>query len=108
CCAEAVAEEDDVLGFGRALVAELVDDLRDVVALPVAGGGVGTATLSVGAKVGDKEVVAEGMKQRSPGDRADFGVAVAVDEDGGAVAVGIGNPPGGDVQRRSGALVVNG
>lgn len=51
------------------------------------------------------------MEEGRPGDGADFGVGVAVDEEGGAGGVGgvrIGDPPGGDGEGAPGLLVADG
>jgi len=52
-------------------------------AFPVAGGGNISAALAMGAEVEGEDVVAEFVEERGPGNGADFGVGVAVKEDGG-------------------------
>lgn len=56
--AEADAEENQLLGLVGALVAELVDDLGEVVAIPEAGGDVEAGAVAVGAQVDRQDVVA--------------------------------------------------
>jgi hypothetical protein len=112
--AEAGAEEGEVSGFMGVAGAEVVDDLVEVVAFPVAAGGDLAAGFAVGAEVEGEDVVAEFVEEGSPGDSADFGVGVAVEEDGGfavlAVLMGVfvGDPPSGEIEGFLGLFIADG
>ena len=88
--------------------AEVVEDLIDVVAFPVAAGGDYTGRFAMGAQVEGEDVVVQLVKERGPGDSADFGVGVAMQEDGGFVGIVVRDPPGGDLQGVFGELVADG
>jgi hypothetical protein len=96
---EADAEEEDLAGFGRAGGFGLIEDLIYIVSLPIAGGGISAAAFAVGAEVDGKDVEPERTEQWRPGDAADFGIGIAVEDDGTPAArIRGGNPPAGDSQ----------
>src|SRR5438067_13422074 len=80
--AEACAEENEVLGLVWITCPEIIEDLIEVVAFPVAGGGDFAARFAVGPQVEGEDMVAQLVKHRRPGDGADLGIGVAVKEDG--------------------------
>ena len=71
-------------GFGGFFGAELVEEVVEVVLFVVACGGEAAVGFAVCAEVVEEEVAGEGVEGWGPGESADFGVGVAMDEDGGA------------------------
>src|SRR6266568_4270181 len=77
--AEACAEENQVLGLVWVTCPQVVEDLIEVLAFPVAGGGDLAARFAVGAQVEGEDIVAQLEKHRRPSDGADLRVGVAVE-----------------------------
>ena len=78
--AETHAKENQAPEGRPLLRAKLIDDLIEVVAFKKTAGGIAALALPVGAQIESQDVESQGMKGGGPGDSADFGVGVAVQE----------------------------